>query len=394
MPRMRPSLVAVPALLACSAIAFAAGPARQTELASSGPLAGGADSMDLGFGFPELSASGTHAFFTTDEPLVPEDTDTDRDIYQHTGGVTSLVSTGPLAGGVGTADATLSEVSADGSAVFFTTAEPLTDEDTDSDTDGYRRKAGTTTLVTTGAAEGGPDSGTALIRGIAAGGDVVFFTTSEPIESGDPDTTGDVYRRDLTGAPATALVSTGPLDGGAGTADASFGGSTEDALTVFFATTEPMVAAGDNDTHFDLYRRQSATTALVSHGPQGGGADSVGISFFIGAGVGPDANMLFFGTEPLSPGDTDTHADVYRTSSAAGGEPLLVSEGPREGGADSADASAATTGAGARLHPHDRAADVRRERRAHRHLRALRGDDDAAHHEPERRRGRLGGHRR
>ena len=338
--RRRAILAAAAGFVFCG-VSLAADAGRQTELASTGPLAGGPDSMDLGFGFPDISDDGVHVVFTTDEPLVAEDGDDDRDVYERANGVTSLVSTSAAAGGVDSSAATLDDISDDGEAIFFSTSEPLTDSDRDTSSDAYVRRTGVTTLVTAGAGAGGMDSSAAILRGIAAGGQIAFFTTIEPLGA-DPDDDNDVYRRDLV-AGTTALVSQGPLDGDADSADASFGASTADGSVAYFSTSEP-ITSDDNDTTSDLYRRAGGTD-VVSHGPQGGGTDSAGVGFFIDAGIGPDDSLLFFTDEPLAGSDVDSDLDAYRTSDTDNGEPLHISDGPREGPPDSADATPATPGA-------------------------------------------------
>src|SRR5262245_45417808 len=70
------------------------------------------------------SADGTKVFFTTLESLVSADTDTVADVYERSGGQTTLVSTGPN-GGSGDFIASFMSASADGSRVFFQTRESL-----------------------------------------------------------------------------------------------------------------------------------------------------------------------------------------------------------------------------------------------------------------------------
>ena len=82
------------------------------------------------------------------------DTDTAQDIYERAGGVTTLVSTGPLGGNTGTVPV-FAAVTPNGAHVFFTTQEQLVSADTDSAADLYERAGGTTRLST------GPDGGTA-----------------------------------------------------------------------------------------------------------------------------------------------------------------------------------------------------------------------------------------
>ncbi len=64
------------------------------------------------------------------------DTDTIDDVYERSGGQTTLLSTGPT-GGNGAFDARFEGASADGSRVFFLTDEPLVSADTDTSEDIY-----------------------------------------------------------------------------------------------------------------------------------------------------------------------------------------------------------------------------------------------------------------
>src|SRR6266545_1240428 len=117
-----------------------------TELQSTGPVGGNGA---LGANFRGASADGTKVFIQTTEPLVSLDTDASMDVYERAGGTTTLVSTGTI-GGNGASNATFLAASQDGSKVFFRTAEKLVAADTDSAQDIYQRSGGTTTLVSTG----------------------------------------------------------------------------------------------------------------------------------------------------------------------------------------------------------------------------------------------------
>jgi hypothetical protein len=114
--------------------------------------------------FAGASVDGSHLFFSTDEALAPPaagdssgpgDRDERKDVYDRSGGTTSLVSAGQLTGsgpytGNGSVNAFLQGASADGSRVFLLTAEQLTSEDSDSFDDVYVRSGGGTQLVSRG----------------------------------------------------------------------------------------------------------------------------------------------------------------------------------------------------------------------------------------------------
>jgi hypothetical protein len=75
-------------------------------------------------------------FFGTAESLVAADTDGMPDIYERAGGATNLISTGPASLNA-ELPVTYDAASADGTRVFFETAEPLVAADTDTAQDVY-----------------------------------------------------------------------------------------------------------------------------------------------------------------------------------------------------------------------------------------------------------------
>lgn len=312
---------------------------RFTELVSTSPLDGGLDSADVDNFGAVASDDGRRVFFLTPEPLSADDLDGEVDIYERFGGATVLTS-GLGSGGSSFDDPDIQALTPDGGMLFFETDEQLTAADADADRDVYRRTAAGIELISVGPLAGGIDSENVNFELFAAAGNMVFFTTSEPLTAADPDTFSDVYRADLTGAsPVVTLMSTGTLDGGAGSAGVAFGDVSADGSVLFFSTTEPLEAQ-DNDTHEDIYRRTGASTVVISHPPPFAGApDSAGVGHFTGAGAdSAGASMEFFTSEPLSAGDSDLTRDVYRGSVSG---VVLVSDGPQAGDPDSADANPA-----------------------------------------------------
>jgi hypothetical protein len=286
-----------------------------TSLVSIGSSGGNGPSDAF---FDGVSDDGSRIFFDTDESLVPADTDSFIDVYQRSGGVTTLVSTGP-AGGNGAFDVTFDGLSRDGLHVFFETDEGLLSGDTDSSTDVYDRSGGTTTLVSTGPA-GGNGAFTPIYDGTSYSGDHVFFDTDESLVSGDTDSQFDTYDRS---GGTTSLVSTGP-SGGNGAIPARYQGNSIGGLHVWFETNESLVS-GDTDTQNDVYDRFGGTTTQVSTGPTGGNGALP--AFFDGAAT--DGSHVFVHTaESLVAGDTDTKRDVYDRS---GGTTTLLTTGPAGG---------------------------------------------------------------
>jgi hypothetical protein len=321
-----------------------------TTLVSTGPSGGNGAFEPI---YRAISRDGTHVVFETGESLVGADTDSATDVYDRSDGTTTLVSTGP-SGGNGASDASYRGSTPDGSHAFFETPERLTSGDTDSSVDVYDRSGGTTTLVSKGPA-GGNGAPDALYQGSSQGGTHVFFQTIERLVAGDTDSASDIY--DGSGGTAT-LVSTGPI-GGNGGADALFQGNSADGSHVFVGTTESL-ATGDADGRFDIYDRVGVTTTLVTTGPIGGSGafdaffrdasrdgsrvffespealtsdDTNGLSDLYeraggattrvsigGTGISQatfiaadqDASRVFFGTgEKISSADTDSVSDIY-----------------------------------------------------------------------------------
>ena len=176
-------------------------------LVSTGPGAGNGPYNSI---FAGSSADGSVVYFETSEQLDSADTDGANDVYSRSGGVTSLVSTGP-AGGNGDFAAEFRWASPDDStsAVIFSTAEPLTGEDTDEAQDIYIRDGGTTTLLSTGP-QGGDGTAEALFGQASDDGSRVFFLTTESLVAEDTDSSGDIYERS---GSSTTLISTGTVGG-------------------------------------------------------------------------------------------------------------------------------------------------------------------------------------
>jgi hypothetical protein len=228
---------------------------------SIGP-AGGNGNLDFDYDafFAGSSADGTEAWIKTDEALTYDDTDTFDDVYQVSGSGITRISTGP-SGGNGDAGAFFDGASQDGSRVFIDTIESLVPADTDASYDIYEISGGQTTLLSTGPS-GGNGTFFAAFRGSTPDGSHVYFETYERLTAADTDTNQDVYDRS---GGATTLVSTGPA-GGNGDVPASYQGSSADGSRVFFGTAESLVAT-DTDGMPDTYERFAGDTTLISTGP-------------------------------------------------------------------------------------------------------------------------------
>ncbi|HEY8083221.1 MAG TPA: hypothetical protein VIE64_06655 [Solirubrobacterales bacterium] len=293
-----------------------------------------------------IAADGHVAFFSTEEALVPGDTDNERDVYERSYDealeryVTREVSIGPV-GGNDALPVQYDAVSADGNQVFFATKEPLVGIDTDHRTDIYRRElsTNTTTLVSRGEASceskgcgsGAFDTSFAP-GGLTADGEELFFVTDEKLSAADEDGSPDIYVRDL-GAGTTALVSEGSAgcqEEGCGNEafGVSFNAVSADGSAAVFSSNESL-SEEDEDELQDLYVRdlEGGATQLVS--TPGSCPGSVDCKAVYG-GIAADGSHVFFeSSEQISEEDEDESQDVYDWTS--GGGAALASIGP-EGG--------------------------------------------------------------
>ncbi len=286
--------------------------------------------------FVDASADGTRVLFDTREQLVAADTDSFYDLYERSGGVTTLISTGPTA--VNPADAFFAGASDDGTHVFWHTSERMVAGDTDSSIDVYERSGGTTTHTSTG----GNGAFVAILRGVSADGTRAFFDTIEQLAATDTDVNvKDLYERF---GGVTSHLSRGPTSG-VGTYPASYRGQTPDGTRVYFESQEPLVAT-DTDSQTDVYERSGSTTTLISTGPDGGnGPLPAGFDF-----VSTTGTRVFFHTdESLVAADTDVFNDVYERS---GGVTTIASGGLTGGNGNNFADFAGASADGSRVYLH------------------------------------------
>jgi parallel beta helix pectate lyase-like protein len=278
-----------------------------TTLMTTGAIGGNA-SADAAF--VAASPNGGRVFFTTNERLTSDDTDSRYDLYQRLNGVTTLLSTGP-AGGNGDFDVGETLVTSSGGRVFFETREPLVSTDTDTSLDVYNRGA-VTAHSSIGTAGRGNGSADVSLEGISSDGARVFFSTGEQLVAGDTDGQDDVYERGpgTNGASLLSLRSTGPT-GGNGPNDARYAGASGNGSRVFFETAERLTGT-DTDSSVDVFERAGATFHL-SKGPSGG---SGGASATFVDVSNDGLNVIVETREALVASDTDSATDVYVLSIA------------------------------------------------------------------------------
>ena len=274
-----------------------------------------------GSSFGRVSADGTRVFMLTFDKLTADDLDTNRsDIYERSGGTTTLVSAPTGVADPDEANPIFEGISADGTRAFFRTSESLTTDDNDNQwSDIYERSGGTTTLVSAPTGVADPDTEDVAFAGASADGTRVFFETSQTMTADDADVgQSDVYERS---GGTTTLVSkpTGVTDPNAN--EPEFVGASADGTRVFFVTNDALTA-DDSDTDLqDVYERSAGTTTLLSQPTGVTDPDSDDVSF---EGASADGTRVLFGTSQKmtgADGDTDRE-DVYERS---GGTTTLVS---------------------------------------------------------------------
>jgi hypothetical protein len=292
------SLLAIAAFWAPGAIAD-----RSTALVSAGQINGNGP-YDAEWG--GVSDDGAHDFFRTQEQLVPADTDSSYDVYERFNNATTLVSAGQI-NGTGAFDAVFRGNSSDGTKVWFETREKLVSADTDNSIDVYERSGGVTTLVSQGTGNFNTTTDSFFV-GASRDGSKVFFSSYDSLTAGDTDASHrDIYMRS---GGTTTLVSTG----GNGPYGADFDGMTPDGSHVYFHTDEQL-APTDTDTTSDVYDANTGTGTVsqVSLGPAGTGGNSGQIPVWQGST--PDGSHVYFQTiEQLASTDTDSYLDVYDRS--------------------------------------------------------------------------------
>jgi hypothetical protein len=332
-----------------------------TTLVSTGPTdpPGSRNAADI----VDVSADGSRAFFVTRDSLVPEDTDTAHDLYERSGGTTTLISVGPT-GGNGDFRVYPSFIADDGNAVFFQTNEPLVADDTDATRDVYVRSGGTTRIVTDGP---DPDSNqpVAAFDGTSADGQTAYFRSFEQLTPDDTDGLTSLYvwkdgvtsviplqNASTTHVPEIHVSESGErlvlysdlpelpsdtdgggsdlyawengtltlLTGGTANTPAIFVGGSPDLNRVFFSTAEALVVS-DQDTSIDIYENHWGSLSDLTIGPAGGNGQEdlcpQGCAFRFSPSR--EGDIAYFVTdESLMAADTDPDLDIYRAIQPTG----------------------------------------------------------------------------
>jgi hypothetical protein len=277
-------------------------PAGPTALASLGdpgcaPCGNGSPASI----FVSGSADGSRVTFVTTEGLVPGDVDGANDVYQRQGGATILVSAGTEG-----KPASFAAASADGTRVFYTTAEPVLGADTNAATDVYMWEGGAPELISSGTCCG------SSFEAATPEGAEVFFTRAEKLVGEDTDGSPDVYAQAVAGG-APVLVSVGAASCspcGNGELPARFNHVTPDGDRVFF-TTKEVLAPQDFDDDDDIYARDLTAGTTTLWTPPPGLCPAVDChAIFLDASESGE-HMIFQTEERLDADDVDSEADIY-----------------------------------------------------------------------------------
>lgn len=290
-----------------------------------------------------VSESGSRIFFTSPAPS-NSTCPTPKQVYMRENGSATVdlsASDCTRADCNGAQDVHFSGATPDGSSVFLSTTQQLTNSDTDLRRDLYRYDVDSGMLAQISA---GPDEATGQVtKGpvlTSADGSSTYFYAQGRLLADEGSSGGEnLYLVDESGLHFVAAVGeSDPLQ------------ISRDGRTALLATAVAL-EPGDADGHKDvyLYSADSGTFARLSKGSMGGNgefdADIASPTEAIGSGPAPadralsdDGSRAFFSTtEQLLPDDVNEATDVYEW---AGGSLGLVSPGTGSDDAEFAGASA------------------------------------------------------
>lgn len=288
-----------------------------TTLASIGECSPACENRNIAPIFGGSSAAGDRVFFSSSERLTDDDQDASAvDVYARDlpDGPTRLIS-----GGEQNAPASFAIASVDGNHVFFTTAEPLLSGDEGAN-DIYEWSDGAPLqLVTPAPCSAACD---VTFKAASANSTEVLFTTTARLTLDDTDDSADIYRQAIGGPPV--LASRGET-GWNTTEDARFNDASADASRVVFTTADGMLGE-DDDGEDDIYARdlEGESTSLITTSPSYCPLPpgNCGASFL---GVSEDGLRIFFrSVERFTLDDGNDEADIYERFLGDGTDPVAT----------------------------------------------------------------------
>lgn len=281
---------------------YDAGP-NGIQLISTGPTGTG---QGNGATFVAASADGSHVYFTTTAALVPEDRDTQSDLYEHFGATTQLVAL-PQGGGTAAHDAVYNGSSNDGSHTLFTTSQPLLPADTDTSSDVYDLTSHGLGLISTVTGVQ-PDLGAAFFGASADGTRVLYAAAgglyeaaggvSQPLPVSPPRSTAGIPQINALSSDGSELV----------------------------FSTEAQLVPLDRNQLSDIYVTANGADALLV--PDADTANTP--ARFVA--LTPDGRSAYIDTDaPLSPADTNGSSDIYKIAVPVPQPPVHPSPSPPAG---------------------------------------------------------------
>ena len=262
--------------------------------------------------FGGFSGDGSHLFFVTGVDLEVGDEGRD-DLYQQVGAVATRLTAYPRWQSSCVERPRFVASSADGRTIVFSTNAPVLPEDTNGTDDLYKLRAGGSfVLISKGTPAGDGCSPFGRVRGVAlsADGGTTIFETSAVLSPADRDAAPDLYAAAEGGS--FELLSTGPTDPQVKEPTTIFPDwlvlVSDDAGTVAFETRQRLVGADVDDTA-DVYIRVGGVTSLLSEAPPGTPAPNAGMEL---SGLAADGSAVVFATRAgLVAGDTNRERDYY-----------------------------------------------------------------------------------
>jgi Tol biopolymer transport system component len=325
-------------IAAASAVAFAAtlggiagaapGPPELISRApGEGPPGNGASA------FPWVSGNGRLVAFRSEATnLVPDDTDTERDIFvrdRQTGDVVLASRASGPNGVKGNRASFNPRMSSNGRFVVFrSNANNLVPEDTDQLEDIFVRDLQTseTTLVSRASTALGPKgNGGSFNPSISADGRrVAFRSEATNLSPEDTDAVPDIYVRDLQTNETILVSRAGGPTGAKGSAISEFPVISGDGTRIAFRSESPNLDPNDPDVLEDIFLRDlsSNETILISRAA-GAGPKGNGRSTFVSLSEDGDTVAFDSLATNLHPDDTDARADVFARDLSSGALELI-----------------------------------------------------------------------
>jgi uncharacterized repeat protein (TIGR01451 family) len=277
--------------------------------------------------YPSLSADGTAvAFYSWATNLDPADTDTNPDIYVKdlTTGDIVLASTSDN-GTKGNISSLGAFLSADGTRVaFWSAATNLDPADPDNLWDIYVKDLTTGDVVLASTSDAGiKGNASSFYPSLSADGtEVAFFSWATNLHPADPDSTEDVYVKDLTSGDVV-LASTSDA-GLKGNGPSNYPSLSADGATVAFYSDATNLDPADPDSTDDVYVKDLTTGDVVLASTSDVGLK--GNSYSYDPSLSDDGTRVAFNSYAtnLDPADTDFIADVYMKDLATPPPPLAA----------------------------------------------------------------------